>query len=508
MKTLHNIVSTLNNIQNTSSSNDKMKIFRKYYDRLSTPNAKLFKTFLNMVYSPYYTYNISSLNEMEKKQLGEILVLNKPNLKIILDTIMNDFVIDKIRGNEAKEILLRLYQSCNNDGRYIVESIIGRDLKCGFNINSINKVIVNCIPIGEYMGAVPFKGWDDLISRTTIGYMVQTKADGLFAFSKLKEVISKNQNALMSRNMKNIPILFPSLIKDFKALKKSLNIEATLHGELLIDGIDRLTANGIFRALVTIQNKSEVVDNETIVKLKRKFKETVGYTITEIQKKIRYTVWDATWGGSHSFTNIDRFSRLKDAIEAAGELKHISLIPNILIPLGQEIEIVDIFEKRLKNGEEGLIVKIPEEFFKNGKSQNCIKFKNEFENDYKVVGFEEGKNSNVGTLGAIMISSEDGKVLSKCSGFTDVLKDEIWNNQDKYLNTIVEVEATDVTSTDNETFSLMHPRFKDFKTDKDIADTLEQIFESRNSFGYISKLEKSLNEIQKDTSYDTTNCQS
>ena len=66
------------------------------------------------------------------------------------------------------------------------------------------------------------------------------------------------------------------------------------------------------------------------------------------------------------------------------------------------------------------------------------------------------------------------------------MRDEIWNNKDKYLGKIVEVKANGVSSNRDGGYSLLYPNFVEVRDDKSIANTLEEILE----------IEKSISEVK------------
>ena len=80
-----------------------------------------------------------------------------------------------------------------------------------------------------------------------------------------------------------------------------------------------------------------------------------------------------------------------------------------------------------------------------------------------------------------MFESSDGLVKGQCSGMTDAMADQVTLNEHKYINTIVSIEFNDLSkSQDNDYYALLHPRFVEFRTDKDTADDLNTIVELRN----------------------------
>ena len=96
--------------------------------------------------------------------------------------------------------------------------------------------------------------------------------------------------------------------------------------------------------------------------------------------------------------------------------------------------------------------------------------------DLKVVGFEEGKETgkNKGTLGMMLVEYK-GSICGVGSGFKECRNDEkypiehtrdwIWNNKDKMIGQIVEVEY-DENKDKNGNFNLRHGVFLRWRPDK------------------------------------------
>ena len=87
--------------------------------------------------------------------------------------------------------------------------------------------------------------------------------------------------------------------------------------------------------------------------------------------------------------------------------------------------------------------------------------------DLKVVGFEEGEGNFKGTLGRINVEFKDN-IVGVGSGFELTMRDEIWNNKDKYIGKIAEIQYFEITKNqkDNKE-SLRFPVFKGWRFDKD-----------------------------------------
>jgi DNA ligase-1 len=86
--------------------------------------------------------------------------------------------------------------------------------------------------------------------------------------------------------------------------------------------------------------------------------------------------------------------------------------------------------------------------------------------DLQIVDFEEGSGRLAGTLGAIHVRYKDGNVVRVGSGFSDILRSQIWANKDKYLYSICEIQYFEETTNADGGISLRFPVFKDFRPDK------------------------------------------
>ena len=507
----------LNTIQITASTNDKQTLLYNYYRDCTSLQKNTLKTFFNYVYSPFITFGIKAIPDKLLKTQPKIFLFPITDVSVAMEKITEAFLKNKAKGNLAKQELYNIIRACDLDTAILVKMIIARKLDIGMTTNSINRCIPGCLPSAEYMGAVPFTGMDSLEKLTAkyvkeFGmsndfFLAQEKADGLFAFIDTNGIRkSAAGGSIRSRRLKPIGALFTELRKEIRELNSLLSFkDLVFHGEFTIEGMDRLTSNGVFKALTTIEQKKE--EGLTGVDLKKytsALEETFGSSIKEIQERIRYSIWDITSTGVvEDFNNGERFRYLLDAfdrLEANNkELKHIKLIQHEFFGPDDLDKIVLYFHHLLKEGKEGIILKFFNGFFKAGKPTFCIKFKNEFSSDYKVVGFERGNGKYKNTLGAIFVESKDGKVRSKVPGFSDDLKDEIWNNQEKYLGLIVEVRANDYSASEDnkdekgeQIYSLMHPRFIEFRQDKTTANTLEEIIKERNAFKIIQEMVNSI----------------
>lgn len=520
-------ITTLTTIENTASTNDKLSHLYNYYRGLSSLQKTTLKLFFNYVYSPFITFGIKTIPEKLLKSQPKVFLFPITDISTAMDKITETFLKNKSKGNVAKQELYNIIKACDKDTASLVRMIISRKLDIGMTTNSINRAIPGCLPSAEYMGAVPFTGItsiEKLAAKFVKDYgdsenffLAQEKADGLFSFINIDDILQSNPGGIRSRRLKPVGALFPALRKEIKELNTLIPFNnMVFHGEFTIDGMDRLTSNGVYKALTTIESKKEEgAEPAEIKKFVKALEETFECTLKELQSRIRYSIWDITSDGLvQDFSNGQRFEYLLTAFDKLElnkrEFKHIQLIQHEFFKTSELDRVVLYFQHMLKQGKEGIILKLFNGFFKSGKPVHCIKFKNEFSSDYKVVGFEKGSGKYKHTLGAIFVESKDGKLKSKVPGFSDDLKDEIWNNQEKYLGKVVEVRANDFSASEdnidengNQIYSLMHPRFIEFRDDKTIPNTMEEIEKERNAFKIIGEM---LSTITSEEIFKCHNC--
>ena len=128
-------------------------------------------------------------------------------------------------------------------------------------------------------------------------------------------------------------------------------------------------------------------------------------------------------------------------------------------------EILEILDEYRNKGAEGLMINLDDVYyFKRTKS--LIKLKVMSTIDLRVVGFEEGNNKNKGKLGAVLVKYKDN-IVKVGSGWVDSDREEVWNNQDKYLGKILEISYFEETTNKDGSCSLRFPIAKRWRFDKD-----------------------------------------
>lgn len=453
----------LDEIAGISGKNDKIKALTAHKDN------ELLKKVIYLAHSPRVKFFL--------KQIPEYSLVEET---VTLEEAVKE--LDKISSREytgaaATDLLLGLLAYTHPDDAFVLERIIGKDLKIGMD-SSINKVIPKLIEETPYQGATSFseKGALKLFdkkSRTRDGKIYpivsQIKADGTYR----NAIIINGEVELLSRQGETSNLKGANFLGQLSLLP-----DCVLNGELTVDGIEnRAVANGIVSSIMDITQKAEERGEKETAKKIKTFTEKHG-DMTEMIGKLRFTVWD--------MISIDEY--LQASSDVPYELRFGNLLKTF-IPLYPLLTNVDIIETKFvnsyedamehfldaqKRGLEGTIIKSPIAGWKDGKPTYQIKMKLEMDMDLRIIGFNYGnkgtKNENV--ISVLQLESEDGLLKTSPGGMTEAMMVDITERQEELLGTIVQIRCCGLSQTDKG-WSTQHPSIVELRSDKNTCDTLE-----------------------------------
>lgn len=356
-----------------------------------------------------------------------------------------------VTGNAAIEYLRMLLSSVSADDAKVLERIISKDLKCGVDVSTANKVWSGLIPEYPCMLCSPFE--QKLVDKIKFPAYAQMKMDGM----RFNAIVRDGKVEFRSRNGKQI-LLLGNLEAEFAALAGS--IDCVFDGELLVmddmtmQFADRQTGNGILN------------------------KANKGTISAEDAAKVHATVWDLIpyvqfTDGYCQTPYAKRFSTLEQIVnKQKSEGKKIWTVTSTIVQTLEEAQ--DIFQGYLAEGFEGIILKDGVGVWEDKRSKTQIKFKGELECDLKIVAVEEGKGKAVGMLGAIICESADGIVkVNVGSGFNDAQRKQYW--KENLVDKIVAVKYNARIKNKSGEESLFLPVFIELRDDKDVADNSKVI---------------------------------
>ena len=424
----------LNELNESNSSNYKLDILKKYKD-----NSEL-KKLLELTYNRNkYNFNVSK--NCIIKDNPSILESNGSKTVDELLSALEILGEGTIRGNEAHQFVCNHLKCLDNDNKEIFLNVLGRDLKIGLNVKSINKVFKNLIPKPNYMRCAVLS--EKTLKKINFPAFIQLKMDGTY-----REIhVADGQVSGKTRSGEEYfnPVLF-------KEMENFPNGFYT--GELTIDGESRFTGNGLINSL------------------------------NPPYEKITFTVWDYLTDDDYLEKSktpyYSRFESLSDIIEKHNS-NRVKLVPN------HEVNSIDEALKYvsdwMEQGLEGGVLKDKNNVFKNGTSGTQLKIKLKVDAEMRITGFTDGTigTKREGKIGAIQFSNDEGTVKGQCSGFSDAELDEFTKNKDNLIGKIISVEFNDIVkSENNDYYALSHPRFIEIRNDKDETDTLDKVIQLRD----------------------------
>ena len=424
----------LNELNESNSSNYKLVILKKYKD-----NSEL-KKLLELTYNRNkYNFNVSK----------NCIIKDNPSISEstgskTVDELLSELEIlggGTIRGNEAHQFVCNHLKCLDNDNKEIFLNVLGRDLKIGLNVKSINKVFKNLIPKPNYMRCAVLS--EKTLKKINFPAFIQLKMDGTY-----REIhVADSQVSGKTRSGEEYfnPVLF-------KEMENFPNGFYT--GELTIEGESRFTGNGLINSL------------------------------NPPNEKIIFTVWDYLTDEDYLEKSktpyYARFESLSDIIEKHSS-NRVKLVPN------HEVNSIDETLKYvsdwMEQGLEGGVLKDKNNVFKNGTSGTQLKIKLKVDAEMRITGFTDGTigTKREGKIGAIQFSNDECTIKGQCSGFSDEELDLFTKNKDNLIGRIISVEFNDlVKSENNEYYALSHPAFIEIRNDKDETDTLEKVIQLRD----------------------------
>jgi ATP-dependent DNA ligase len=418
---------------------DNSRNFKIDYLRSNSDN-ELLKKVIVLALDPFVNFYIRKIPNYVSAQ---------PNQADTLDSVLDSLEMlssRKVTGNAGIEYLTKLLSSVTEDDGKVIERIIGKDLKCGVSVSTVNKVWKDLIQEFPCMLCSQYE--QRLVDKIAYPAYVQRKEDGM----RVCVIVRNGAVEFRTRNGKELDLL-GNLQEEFIAISDGKDV--VFDGELLIKDngviIDRKTGNGI------------------LMKSQR------GTLSIKEASMVNVIVWD--------MIPYDKFIDEKDTTPYLDRFNSLCLIK-----MPEKISIVDtevvssldearsIFEDYLSKGFEGIILKDFKGIWENKRSKTQIKFKGELECDVKIVGIQEGTvgSKYEGMLGALVCESSDGVVkVSVGSGFTDDQRKELM--KENLIGKIVAIKYNSRIVSKTGEHSIFLPIFIEIREDKDIADSSSNI---------------------------------
>jgi len=354
----------------------------------------------------------------------------------------------KISGNAAKVAINEQLANLNPYSQEVFLDILGGNHHIGMQAISINSVFPGLIRIEPYMRSCSEKEaklstWD-----WSQGVYSQLKADGMYVSIKVLEHVDKicsREGRDISEHLEELLVIARSTLPDGFAYHGELQV--VRQGKLL----DRQTGNGIINS---ITQGGEYPDDVCVV----------------------VSLWDMVSLAADDDPRpySERFEDLRALGIGYDPSRALHIIETMMVY--SEEEANRHFQQVRKKGLEGTIIKHASCPWRSGTPRLQVKKKGVMDNTMRITGFTEGHvGLYKGLVGALCVSSDDGKVVCNVSGFPMELRRQFTDDRELYIGALVDVAHNGLITakaTAHKVSSLQNPRFVKLRNDKSEADLI------------------------------------
>ena len=413
-------------LSQTPTKNGKISIINQY-------DCQELRELFVAAFDTFRVYGIKKLNYSIAPTTLVYLHNKHKELLNILDMLMKSNINDDIR-----RVVVDFLESCPNPQQKIYYDIIVKDLLIGATAKTINKAYgFNLIPDFELMSAESYT--EENLEQEKI---IQPKFDGYRCLVVKKDGIVN----FWSRNGNLIPL--PNISKELLKVKGDF----VLDGELV--SRTRTKTSSICNAL--IKGNTVVSDTDLVLHL-FDFIDYEEYYSNKFNTPLK-----------ERLLNLSLFM-INNKVNTNIIMESPSYITNTTS------EVMRLYREARERGEEGIMVKDPNSLYENKRSYSWLKLKAINSCTLKVIGKFEHKHGNL--LGGFIGSTSDGLTVNIGSGFSDEERKFFW--EAKTDGIFIEVLYNEIQYDKDGNPFIFLPRFKEVRTDKEEADSLEKILKEQ-----------------------------
>lgn len=421
------ILNILNELASDNSRKHKEAILKR------EKNNQLLQGVFFHALNPYINYYQKKIPEYTPNKTA-----HAASLASMINSL-KDLSTREVTGNEAIRRLQAILEATSADDALVIERIIGRDMKCGVNESTVNKIWNGLIPTFDVMTC------HKDISHIVYPAIAQTKMDAARCHLHFDGKVAKN----WARSGKEFKLF--GVFSDAAAEIMQANEE--IDGEIVFTDkngkyLDRKTSNG----LANKANKGTISEEEA--------------------SRAVFVAWDVI-DRTSTKTYEERFEDLTRRIKNnKGKIRLVKyqMVANV-------DEANKFYEQERELGEEGAIIKNLKGVWEPKRSKNCGKMKAEEEADLVVVGFKWGKAGSKyeNDLGSLECETSDGLLNVNVSGMDEEVRFK-YSHPEKWIGKIITVKYNMIIESKNsDKKSLFLPRFIEERFDKDEANLLEEL---------------------------------
>lgn len=389
---IQDIINMLADLEGTTSKNEKIAI-------LKAANSDDVLVFLEYALDPYKKFYIRKIPRHTPS--GKV-----DDFKAMI-TLLDRLYKREVTGGTAISLVTELLNNCSVAGSDVFQRMITKDLKCGTKVGIVNAAFPDLVPEFNVQLAAQ---WDE--KKVTWPRIAEPKIDGMRALAFI-EGPEPEDVVFLSRAGKPIETMFE--------IAEQL-VERFPEGTVL-DG-EAKNRIGVFEASQSFVKRKTAKAGADIV-----------FYIFDCLTMEEFAAQETT---------VPYEKRRERFVPHIAALKNVEILPNDWVD--DEAEAIESFGRRRLEGHEGLILKEPNGVYDFKRSRTWMKMKPSETMDVEITGYEEGKKGKrLGKLGAFLFNY-NGEVCRCGGGYSDEQLVEFWENRDKMIGDIIEVEFMEKTA--------------------------------------------------------------
>ena len=401
---LNEVIKIFNEIQETSSKNEKERIIREHSDN------ELFKKCLVFLLDSSIVTGISDKklkkNVKSSSELAPYYLCSNSDFIDVMKYIKRNNT-----GKDEDIYELQAFLSGHEDNRKFYEQMITKKFRLGCDTKTANKAISGLISTWEVqLGS----GFDKLKLKPNELIFVSQKMNGNRG--------SYYNGRFISRQGKVFTGL-EHIIQDIHCLGLD---DQFLDGELIRKNIDGLSDNENFTIGTGILNSGQETKEEIKFVV---FDMFPAEELSEKKSKEKY---------EQRYENMQRLStRIKDF-----GLINIEVVTFVYVGTDHSV-LPSLLNLAVENGWEGNMI-AKNSCYECKRTTNLIKQKRFYTFDLPIVEILEGDGKLIGTMGSVVVKFKNNTV-NVGSGFDDGTRDFFWKNRELLIGRIIEVKYKEIS---------------------------------------------------------------
>lgn len=422
---MSNVSILFQEIMTNSSRDAKIKILEK------ERNNSEFTQVLSFILNPFVITGIST------KRIEKFISVNAIRKHThLLDII--DYISENHTGRDIDVAEVQYFIHSQKGQEEFFSLLLSKELKLGITAKTVNKVYgKGFIPSFDVMTAEKYNDYPEWVVGKQ--FAITNKIDGNRCIA-----LKKNDDVTLWAGRSGQ--ILEGFMDIENAIRKLPFDTIVFDGELTLQHTESLTSIEQYQKATSIIRKNGV-------------KHGIKLTIFDSPS---YEEFFITQKGVIPYSH--RRKMLESALPSTKETDFLYVLPTLYE--GSDVSQIAKWKGwAIETQNEGVMLNIMDAPYQFKRTKDILKVKVQEESDLEIVGFEVGKKSGkyADTLGGILVEYKGGTVTVG-GGLSDALRDEIWNNQDKWIGRVIAVKHNGETvDTATGQVSIRFPRFKELR---------------------------------------------